>query len=70
MVCLDGVILSPSNGRGGGIRGRIERLNARRQEREQARQARKEVCYGSYLTIKFQLNLQFTLTLLKTHGIE
>jgi hypothetical protein len=47
MICSDGAVLTPSRGRGGGIRGRIERLNARIQEREQARQARKEVCYGS-----------------------
>lgn len=52
MVCSDGALLNPSKGRGGGIRGRIERINARLQEREQARQARKEICYGSYLTIK------------------
>lgn len=71
MVCSDGAVLSPSNGRGGGIRGKIERINARRQEREQARQARKEICYGSYLTMKFQfklvvlLNIRFTLTLVE-----
>lgn len=46
-MCPDGAVLTPSRGRGGGIRGRIERINARRQEREQARKARKEVCYGS-----------------------
>lgn len=49
MVCSDGAVLSPSRGKGGGIRGKIERISARRQEREQTRQARKEVCYGLYL---------------------
>jgi len=48
MLCSDGAVLSPARGRGGGIRGTIERIGTRRQEREQTRQARKEVCYGLY----------------------
>jgi hypothetical protein len=48
MLWSDGAVLSPARGRGGGIRDKIERIGTRRQEREQTRQTRKEVCYGLY----------------------